>query len=246
MSKQKYTWGNLSEKWNSFLLSDKFVVKDCAKDGNCQFSSISEALKQQTKISYRKLRKLVSDYIIKLSDSKFKDILQSYKLEQENGEFYGNWNPENIKTKKQFAKEIRKTGFNFEGDYTTLSLLNSALRIDFIIFNENTISITKIESERSKSFILLNFRQIGNTGHYQTIGLMLNKKPSTIFNKLDLPKELELIFNKNKFFTKHIKNIYKEDNNIKCNEILLKLTKLVGFLTRMDKKVIFRVLAKFV
>lgn len=243
----KFYWESLNEKWTELLLSSNFKIKDCERDGNCQFYSLSQALKySELKLSHRKLRKLLSDYIIKISDVKFKDILQSYILEQEHDEFHGDWNPSLIKTKKQLAKEIKKVGFNFEGDYTTLSLLSIILKIDFILFNENDKTITKIENVDNKKLILLNFIQIANTGHYQTIGLQTNKKiPITIFNKEDLPKELVLIFNKNKFFTKHIKNIMNEFPNVKCNEIISKLSSL-SILSKSDKKVIYRVLAKLV
>lgn len=246
--KEKFIWEFLDEEWSDLLLSNNFMKKDCPKDGNCQFSSLSNSLKKTTGISPRKLRKLVSDYIIKLPDIKFKTILESYKLEQENGDFYGNWNPESVKTKRQFAKEVKKMGFNFEGDYVTLSLLNSILKIDFIIFNQNNHTITKIENDKAKDIILLNFIQYDNTGHYKSIGLKLKdeKYPITIFQKNDLPKELSLLFNKSKFFTKHIKNIYNDFPSIKCNEIISKLQDMMTILTKIDKKIIYRTLAKLI
>lgn len=248
MLTKKFNWKPLSKKWETLLFSDNFMIKDCMRDGNCQFYSIYNGLKNKVKLSNNKLRKLLSEYIIKISDSKFKSILQTYKIEQENGEFYGNWDPSNIKTKNQLAKEIRKSGFNFEGDYTTLSLLSLILKIDFIIFNENNYTITKIENEENLELILLSFLQISNTGHYQTIGLNikdLKKNPITIFNKNDLPKDLILIFNKNKFFTKHIKEIYNNFPNIKCNEIISKLSSFT-LLSNSDMKIIYRILAKLI
>lgn len=243
--KEKFIWEFLDEKWSDILLSDNFMIKDCPRDGNCQFSSLSHALND---ISQRKLRKLVSEYIMRLPDIKFKSILESYKLEQENGDFYGNWNPQTVKTKRQFANEIKKSGFNFEGDYVTLSLLSSILKTDFIIFNENDYIITKIESEHSKQIILLSFMQYNNTGHYKTIGIKTKgeKNPITVFKKTDLPKELALLFNKNKFFMKHIKNIYKEYPLMKCNEVIFKLQEMLSILTKNDKKVIYRTLAKLI
>ena len=109
--KEKHVWIPIDEKWQKILMSESYMIKDCAADGNCQFRSLEEALKtSELKTSHKKLRRMVSDYILKLSDLEFQDILNNYKIEKDNGEFYGEWDPYSIKTKRQLAIEIKKPG----------------------------------------------------------------------------------------------------------------------------------------
>ena len=175
-----------------------------------------------------------------MSNIEFNNILDNYKLEEENGEFHGHWDPNKIKTKKQLSLEIKKSGFNFEGDNYTLSILSKILKLDFIIFNNESYSIIKIEHNERK-VVLLDFIKIGNTGHYKTIGkLNENQNVDTIFNKNDLPE----IFDKSHFFTRHIQKLKLNNNNITLNEIIISIEHILGKLTLSDRKLICKILAK--
>ena len=207
--KEKHVWAPIDDKWKKILMSDFYFVKDCAPDGNCQFRSLEEAIKSnaELKMSHKKLRKMVAEHILTLSDLHFQDILNNYKAEKDSGEFYGDWDPNAIKTKRQLALEIKKPGFNFEGDNMTLSILSNILNLDIFIFNQNTHTITKIENDNPQ-FIIINFIQRGNTGHYKTIGFKLKKDIQTIFNRSDLPSDMVPLVDKQLFYTKHIQQIY--------------------------------------
>ena len=156
--KEKHVWVPIDDQWKKILMSDFYFVKDCAPDGNCQFRSLEEAIKSdsQIKASHKKLRRMVAEHILTLSDLQFQDILNNYKVEKDSGEFYGDWDPNTIKTKRQLALEIKKPGFNFEGDNMTLSILSKVLKLDIFIFNQNTHTITKIENDNPQ-FIIINF-----------------------------------------------------------------------------------------
>ena len=243
----KYMWVPLGENWRKILMSNLYVVKDCLPDGNCQFRSLEEALKSDThfKLSHKKLRNKVADYILTLSDVQFQEILNNYKIEKESGEFYGDWDPNTIKTKRQLALEIKKPGFNFEGDNMTLSILSKVLGIDIFIFNENTHTITKIENNNT-SFVILNFIQQDNAGHYKTIGFKPQNSVQTIFDRADLHDDLKSLIDKNIFYKRHIERIYDLYEPFTCNDLISNMEILLGKLTVSDKNLICSLSSKIV
>ena len=238
--KEKFEWINVDNpKWVNVLLSKNFYIKDCAPDGNCQFRSLEEALKSDgsLKMTHKQLRQSVSKHILSLSDPEFKDIIDTYRAEKDSGEFYGEWDPHSIKTKRQFAIELKKPGFHFEGDNLTLSLLSKILNIDIIILNEIDYSITHIENNNTK-FIVIHFTRMGNTGHYKTIGYKMDDKISTLFDKTNLPEEVVPLVDKKIFYKKQLQRIYKTEDTFTCNNVLLDLQNLLGKLRESDKKLI--------
>jgi hypothetical protein len=245
--KEKHVWVPIDDKWKKILMSDFYFIKDCAPDGNCQFRSLEEAIKSnaELKASHKKLRRMVAEHILTLSDLQFQDILNNYKAEKDSGEFYGDWDPNAIKTKRQLALEIKKPGFNFEGDNMTLSILSKVLNLDIFIFNQNTHTITKIENDNPE-FIIINFIQSGNTGHYKTIGFKLKKDVQTIFNRTDLPNDMVPLVDKQLFYTKHIQQIYDLYDPFTCNDLIANIELLVGKLTPSDKTLICKLSAQFV
>jgi hypothetical protein len=245
--KEKHIWVPVDDKWKKILMSDFYFVKDCAPDGNCQFRSLEEAIKSdsQIKASHKKLRKMVAEHILTLSDIQFQDILNNYKVEKDSGEFYGDWDPNAIKTKRQLALEIKKPGFNFEGDNVTLSILSKVLNLDIFIFNQNTHTITKIENDNTQ-FIIINFIQSGNTGHYRTIGFKLLKDIQTLFNRDNLPEDMLPLVDKQLFYSKHIKLIYELYDPFTCNDLISNIELLLGKLTPSDKKIVCKISAQVV
>lgn len=250
-----FFWKSLDKDWQDKLLSNKFLIKDCVGDGNCQFRSIETALTNGGfKTSHKNLRNLIARYINNIPMEEFATILRSYQLEQQFGEFRGNWDPRSINTKRDFIKEIKKQGFNFEGDNITLSLLSKACKIDFIIFDDtyNIIDISNPDELNSKIIILYYLK---NDGHYNTIGYRKKNKIVTLFRRKHLPKELELLMNKPKYIVEHIKKIYLQNSNnnnskkaskITLNTMLSELEKntKINF-SKKDKKEIIKILIKW-
>jgi len=181
--------------WKPFEYGNvNLYVKDCEPDGNCQFRSIETALGQFSKeYTHKVLRDLVIKYILKLSQNRFEQILENYKLEKSNGEFAGGWDPDKINTKEEFVSEMRKGGFHFEGDYTTLEILSNVLDVDFIILNKSK-QVTLVRNNKIAT-IVLYYEKIGNSGHYLTIGLKKNDKIITAFKTSRLPIEIRELIN---------------------------------------------------
>lgn len=247
--KLDYTWFPLDKKWTVKLMSDKFVEKDCTGDGNCQFKSIETALTNAGyKMDHTKLRKIIGRYINKLPNSEFYNILQNYRIEKQNGEFKGKWNPFYVKTKRQFINNIVTSGFHFEGDSITLGLLSKAMGIDFIIFNSSyNIIDTSDHDNLNDKLIILYYIRSDNTGHYKTIGLNIgNNKIQTIFKRSKLPREIDILLDKHTFLLEHIKELYggyTKKSDIKLNKILHDIeTKLEFKLSNSDKKKIMVIL----
>jgi hypothetical protein len=182
-------------RWKQFDMNVKnLVVKDCKPDGNCQFRSIEQALYQyNNKYTHIKLRKLIGDYILSLKDKDFENILNNYKIEKDNGEFIGKWDPSKIKSKIDFVKNINTLGFHFEGDDTTLNILSTILNIDFIIINKNKSVTLKLNGGRA--IIVLYYEKHGLSGHYKTIGLKKNSMIVSAFNSKSLPEEISELIN---------------------------------------------------
>jgi hypothetical protein len=263
-NKLKNRWSKLDDRWNKILLQEDdsitFVKKDVLGDGNCQFRSIEKALKNESKtkeryfdgITHKNLRQLISDFIInQLSDDEFNMIIDSYKMEKDSGEFMGYWDPYKIKNKMDFAKQIRKTGFHFQGDDITLMLLSRSLNVDFIILNEESYTINQL-SELHPSIIILMYKKIHMAGgHYQLIGIRKNKNiVDTIFNRDFLPDILQNILNKEKYLHEHVKKCYQ---NISANKFTLinvynylKQEVLNRKLRKSEKQVISNLLQEFV
>jgi hypothetical protein len=246
-SVEKFTWNKLDEKWEEILLTNNFVIKDCKADGNCQFRSLEEALKKtDQQITHKNLRKLIADHVLTISETRFKEILDMYILEKENDEFHGEWDPLKIKTRKQFINELKKPGFNFEGDNLTLVLLSEVLKIDFLIFNETSHTITDIETNGgNQRIVILYFIKFGNTGHYNTIGLKNNKLVKTLFLRNFLDDDINNIIDKNIFFRKHIEHIHSTIEKFTCNNVIKQLVSIIN-ISKSDKKLICKLLALFV
>ena len=195
--------------------SDKFFIKDTLPDGNCQFRAISEALKgklvNDAKLNHKRLRKLIAEYILELSDQEVKEIINHYRLEKTNGEFIGKWDPFKVKTKAQFARQIKKSGFHFQGDNMTLSLLSRILNVDFVIVTKD--AITELSQTHPKIIILYY------TGdHYQTIGIKKKgvRKVITAIERANMPDILRSLIDKYYFLENEIRNYYEECKKGMC------------------------------
>ena len=203
--------------------NDKFVIKDTLPDGNCQFRAISEAMKcEENKLNHKQLRKLIAEYILESNDDSFRDIVNHYRIEKTNGEFIGKWDPFKVKTKTQFARQIKKYGFHFQGDNMTLAILSPILKVDFVIVSQNgTLPMPKPSgtfitelSQNHPKFIMLYY-----TGdHYQTIGIKKKgiRKVITIIERINMPNILRLLIDKYYFVETEIRNYYEECKSGKC------------------------------
>ena len=227
--KDTFIWEPLQPEWQSKLLCNTFVIKNCLGDGNCQFRSIETALSNAgCKTDHERLRKSLVKYINSLDNKDFFDIIQLYRIEKQNGEFVGDWDPFSIKNKRQFNNELKKPGFNFQGDHITLSLVSKALGLDIILL-DNYFNITDLSNPdqlQPKVIVLyydnkgLNFSGQGTSGHYQTIGIITKrKKVYTMFKRSELPEEIDRLLDKHNFFLQHIRDICNKD--LGCNKLQL-------------------------
>lgn len=247
-----YYWEPLSETWQSKLGSTDFMVKNCLGDGNCQFRSIETALTQGGyRATHEKLRRLLAKYILSIDNKVFIDIIKTYQIEKENGEFVGNWDPMTIKNKRDFIKIIKRPGFDFQGDFISLELISRAIGIDIIIFTNDLdiINLSDPDNLQDK-IIILYYDKTGS--HYKTIGLKKKEdKFQTIFKRSKLPEEINRILDKQSFLSFHIENICNNDpqncgkSKLHLNYILNKLEERLGVkISRNDKKNVMEIIMK--
>jgi OTU-like cysteine protease len=213
-------WDGLGSDWVAKLASTNFVVKNCLGDGNCQFRSIETALTHsgyKASKTHDKLRRLVAKCIRAMSNAEFVNIIESYRLEKNAGEFAGGWDPYLIRTKQDFIREIKKSGFHFQGDDITLSLLSRALDIDFVILmSDYVVNLHGNRDEKRARLIILFYDKEGK--HYKTVGYRESgkKRVQTVFERDNMPKDIVVILDKHSLFSNYIKDFCSQE---KCSKM---------------------------
>jgi hypothetical protein len=192
-----YGWEDIDFIWES-QIGDAYLILDCGSSGDCLFHSIAEALNLKQIYSNSNnveeldfyhvdsLRKAASS---KITSDNFNLILESYKLEDELGEFQGDWDPNKITRIEELQSEIEKSGNNFWGDHITIQLLSTALQINFVILNCNDdedVSYTTVEIPGNKGFIILYYL---NNCHFTLVGKFDGKRMNVIFKTI--PNEIK-------------------------------------------------------
>tara|TARA_Y100000991_G_scaffold198018_1_gene168841 strand:- start:669 stop:1406 length:738 start_codon:yes stop_codon:yes gene_type:complete len=201
-----YGWEKISKQWKKKLDVKKnyFAFLDCGGNGDCLFHCISEALNEPYNLSSelidtQYLRNIAAEQI---NQDNFTLILENYKIEKENNEFQGYWDPFIIKTKEQLKKEIQTCGNNFWGDHILLQLIQKKLNINIILFktniydilseeNEGNIEIQFLDENKDITIMLYYISEM----HYQLIGYFDGNLILTKFNKKQIPDEIKKIIN---------------------------------------------------
>lgn len=205
-----YDYEKLPLGWKKRLKSELspknslWGVNDCGGEGDCLFLCIEEALKnfyspEDDMYSVSNLRNLAAEQI---NEDNFAIILETYKAEQECDEFDGFWEPNSIKSSEELKNEIRKCGNSFWGDHIILQLLSEALKINFIILNdenefaseEYSLQRTGCDLDTSRRTIILSYYF---NVHYQLIGYFNGQRIQTLFNYEEIPNELLNIYKHN-------------------------------------------------
>jgi len=199
-----YGWEKLNKYWIRCLnkMSDEksnnslFGVLECGSNGDCLFNCISYAIKNITDENYdgMKLREELSMYI---DDEIFKNLMETYKISKISGEFYDDWDPENI-TIDEFKDILKKGGHDYWGDFLILQLLKEFLQINLVILYNNDISneyyhypLMYEYNPLLKTVILLYENEI----HFKLIGYFNGNKMNTFFSKSNIPKEILKLIN---------------------------------------------------
>lgn len=130
------------KKWVNNRGIDGMIVWNPPKDGNCLFSVLSEAISPHLILSPDDLRHLAAKQILKEDEDIFQNVtMVAYRMEVDDGQFTGDWNPYKCETRQDFAKALTdpiKTQhwMGFQGDDIVLSLLAKALNIEIIAFDQ--------------------------------------------------------------------------------------------------------------
>ena len=139
------------KEWKNKFGIENVLVWNPPGDGNCLFTSMSEALAPRLNYSVKELRYLAAQQVLNEDeDSITKVILPSYCEEYRRGEFVGGWNPLNCKTARDLADAIllplsSDKGMDFQGDDVILNMLSKILKINIIV----------LDQEKSSGFTLI-------------------------------------------------------------------------------------------
>ena len=195
---EEYGWEDIDEQWQDKLLNGKktnrYGILDCGGEGDCLFLCIIEAF-GDFGMDVENLRDIVS---YEIDENNYQLILENYKLEKENDEFDGLWNPMLINSIEDLRIELRKSGDNFWGDHIIIQLLEKALNINIIILNtdelvfeENNFKIQPRCSPINKNNTTI-FLSHCFSSHFQLIGYFNGKNMKTRFEYNEIPKKLKI------------------------------------------------------
>ena len=194
-----YGWFYLDDNWKKRLINKRYCFRygllDCGGSGDCLFHCISEACNELSDMSGEKynsndIRKIAANSINK---DNYQIIIENYRLEKENNEFDGLWDPDTINNYKELQNEIIKSGNNFWGDHIILQLLKEKMDLNIIILNsdccDNPCKINLFMQKFhkiNKTIILYYIDKI----HFQLVGYFNGNKMQTIFDTDKIPKNL--------------------------------------------------------
>ena len=204
---KEYDYNKLSLGWKKKLKSELspknslWGIRDCGGEGDCLFLCIEEALRNfyepdDDTYSVLNLRTLAAECI---NEDNFEIILETYKAEEESGEFDGFWEPNEITDIEELKDAMKECGNSFWGDHIFIQLLSEALKLNFIILNEeneyDTVeyniqrTFTTLDTKR-RTIILSYYSNI----HYQLIGYFNGQRMQTVFNYEELPEEILKVY----------------------------------------------------
>jgi len=185
---KEYGWEKIEEEWKNKLENNYVCLLECGSDGDCLFHVLSEALNFDLIFNYKmpindicSLRELCANEI---NEDNFDIVLESYRAENECGEFFGEWDPDNINSIEELKLEIIKQGNNFWGDHILMQLLSTKLEINIVILSDNlNVNIINNELKYPKTIFIYYFENL----HFQLIGYFNGRYIETLFNNNNLP-----------------------------------------------------------
>ena len=172
-----------------------YGVLDCGGDGDCLFHCISYALSSELKEYYdfKDIRDMIAESI---DDDIFKDIIETYKILKDSGDFDEDWDPYEINCKEDFKDIIKEGGNNYWGDHILFQLIIRALKINILLLRTNNINddigIYPNYQEYNPSHRTLILLYEDNI-HFKLIGFFRNKM-ITLFKYEDIPIEIKRIY----------------------------------------------------
>ena len=192
-----YGWEKINKKWivklnkltNVKKKNSQFGVLDCGGDGDCLFHCISYAINEYNETETEKLRKELSEYI---TEDKYKNIIEIYRILKITDEFQEDWNPEDT-SYEDFKVILKEGGNNYWGDFLILELLKEFININIIILYSNDITNTyynypmmDVYDNKKETVILLYENEI----HFKLVGYFSGNMMITKFNSNNIPLEI--------------------------------------------------------
>lgn len=192
-----YGWEKINKKWivklnkltNVKKKNSQFGVLDCGGDGDCLFHCISYAINEYNETETEKLRKELSEYI---TEDKYKNIIEIYRILMITDEFQEDWNPEDT-SYEDFKVILKEGGNNYWGDFLILELLKEFININIIILYSNDITNTyynypmmDVYDNKKETVILLYENEI----HFKLVGYFSGNMMITKFNSNNIPLEI--------------------------------------------------------
>lgn len=181
-NKNFYRQRKMSRRWKDW--DNKFGIKDVVVwnppgDGNCLFSSISEAVDPHLKCTIEHLRYYAALQILREDKESVDLMINVYRDEVERKQFCGAWNPLKCTTPQELSEAIIEPvysgkGFDFQGDDIVLNMLSKILHLDIVVFDqEKSFGYTCVGggSQEKNKYTIFLLLQTRGCKHYQALGV---------------------------------------------------------------------------
>jgi len=187
------------------LISDfNMYYLDNIPDGNCFFSSISDAININ---NIRKGDVIPTDSIeirenisLEINENNFENLMMVYNIENINNDFKHLWDIDKIDNYKDLRKELCKSGNNYWADYLIIELFKIKYKYNLIIFNsknnllkKNKFKINCLGDNFNKEYETIFLYLIDNT-HFRLISLFIEDTFKTILKYNEIPECLIKIY----------------------------------------------------
>ena len=210
-----YGWIKIDEIWRRRLnkycnpkpKNNLFGVLDCGSDGDCLFHCIAQGLNQEHDIAEYDAADIRKKTALSITKYNFDSIIETYRLQEEFGEFDGLWEPKNIKSVRAFRTIIETMGNTFWGDHITIQLLEKTLNINIILLKKYTEGMYEPSEIRTGSRIYPLGTELNKNRktivlcyedevHFTLVGYFCSNYMRNLFDWRDIPKEILEIYNK--------------------------------------------------
>lgn len=182
------------KEWKNNFGITGVVAWNPLADGNCLFSSISEAVDPHLKCTIDHLRYYAALQIMREDKESVEIMITNYRIEVEKGDFKGRWDPTKCTTAAELSDAIiapvhTRRGFDFQGDSIILSMLSKILQLDIIVFEqEKSSGYSCLGGDDEKKNLYTIFLLRENKNHYQALGVCKGEDSvQSLFESDNLP-----------------------------------------------------------
>ncbi|ARR75036.1 hypothetical protein SAGO17_00118 [Mimivirus AB-566-O17] len=169
------------------------------------------------------LRKEINKLVKLLSDADFNNLLIDFNAVSKS----------KIKTREGLQKQIKNTSSDF--DDLTLNLLSKVLNVDFVIFDESTMTMRDLtDSDSIQDNILFIYKGVDG---YSVVGYRSDQEISDIHSRKQLPREIDAFLDKHNYFLGLIRAVFDMKSKVNLSVLYESLRGTLGVDRLLDSDI---------